>query len=252
MVALSQLQMRAVETLSELWPEHRLVIIGATAIGHHIGLPHRGTKDLDLVVTLELDEFPGVLAELEGWTQAEGMEHRFTAPDGLRLDILPAGPKLVARGYVDWPSGHRMSLLGMDLAITHAELAAVHVGLAVAVASAASLVVLKMVAWLDRPERAKDLADLSHLMELHVREDDERRFSDAMVQLGLRFEDQSPYLLGVEVRRECAPTHRLAVERFLRDVPRGELAAHGPARWRVDENVVDAALAAFERGFAEQ
>ena len=44
----------------------------------------------DLVVAVELDEFPGGLAARDGWEQHPKREYEFRAPADVKLDILPA------------------------------------------------------------------------------------------------------------------------------------------------------------------
>ena len=123
-------------------------------------MSHRKTDDLDLVVAVPLEDFPGPMKSLPGWRSHPKKEHCFFSPDGQQVDLVPAGAALVAQGYVEWPSGARMSLAGFDLAFAHAtrELAG---STAVLVPPAPVIALLKMRAWLDRPHiREKDLADM--------------------------------------------------------------------------------------------
>jgi hypothetical protein len=90
-----------------------IVVIGAMAYLMWIQDPHRHTLDIDIAVTVDLDDYPRLAAMLRsgGWEQEAKREHRWTTPEGLRMDIIPAGPALRARRALDWPvSGLRMSL----------------------------------------------------------------------------------------------------------------------------------------------
>ena len=53
---LSREQLRVLETLSGVWPEARLVLIGAAGLGFSVDMSWRATQDLDLAVTIDLDE----------------------------------------------------------------------------------------------------------------------------------------------------------------------------------------------------
>lgn len=113
-------QVAALRELEEVWPQASAVIIGATALGFYYDTSRRQTADVDLAVAVELEEFPGALPDRPGWSQHSRKEHEFTSPQGVRLDILPAGRVLLDVGEVHWQSGHVMSLAGMDLAFERA------------------------------------------------------------------------------------------------------------------------------------
>jgi predicted nucleotidyltransferase len=76
----------------------------------------RVSDDMDLAVAVELDEFPGALASNSEWRPDPKVEHRFYFRDALPMDVLPAHGAALAQGFIDWPSGARMSLVGFDLA----------------------------------------------------------------------------------------------------------------------------------------
>lgn len=90
-----------------------------------------------------------------------------------------------------------MSLVGFDLALNHTlrvEVAGQN-PFEVEVASLSALVVLKIVAWLDRPyEREKDLGDLGRVLSTALDDVDERRWEPPLI--GEQFDDQSPFLWG--------------------------------------------------------
>src|SRR5690606_1736289 len=143
-----------------------VVVIGAAALSHHIELP-RKTADVDLAVVAELAHIASLVAPL-GWTRDPRIEIRWHGPDGIRADILPATSELIASGEIPMDRGDRaMSVVGFDLAIEHGvPIELTPTGETIHVASLAAIVVLKMVAWLDRPaERTKDLGDLALVLE---------------------------------------------------------------------------------------
>ena len=125
----------------------------------------------------------------------------------------------------------------------------------VRVASPAALVVLKMTAFLDRPERESDLADLAHLMDAVVGDDDPERWSDAVLDLDLDYDSVGPYLLGRRVGALANAEERVAVMRFLgkledpadRSASLTRMQRAGPIAWRA-EGVSRARLRAFSMG----
>lgn len=167
-----------------MWPDAEVVLIGALAVGHHIPMDYRDTSDVDLALSISMDEFPGPMVGAEakraGWSEHKKMEHRFFSPDDEPIDLLPAGPDALKAGFVEWPKGFRMSVVGFDLAFGHNE--TVEAGeVLVRVPSAPVLAFLKMRSWLDRPQkRSKDLEDLTRLMTGYVDDDADRRWTDAV------------------------------------------------------------------------
>jgi len=246
MVPLSSAQRDALKVLVDLWVDRDVVLVGAMALGFHVAMD-RGTEDLDLVVSLSIDDFPGGLAGLAGWRRHPKMEHRFFSPDGQQVDVLPAGPALLAQGYVDWEDA-RMSLVGIDLAFEHSVLRTIDSSLSVRVASAATVAIMKMRAWLDRPhERGKDLEDIVQLLRYYVTSDDDRRWADDVIALGLDYEEVSPCVVGREVGATIERRHLDHVREFVDTVGVAQFTA--ASTWH-DTDPAERALAAFVRGVA--
>lgn len=230
MVPLTESQLETLADIRAAWPEARIVLVGALALGHHIPLEHRHTDDMDLAVAVSLADYPGPLVEMPGWRRHPHQEQKYFSPSGDEIDVLPAGPELIERGHVLWPSGFRMSLVGFDLAFEHASELPLEID-GILVPDAPVLAFLKMRAWLDRPQRQKDLEDLAHRFVEYVGMDDDRRFADDVLALGLDFESVSPFLLGQDLGRIIESTHRAQVEAFLERAGPEQLAAHGPRSW---------------------
>ena len=62
-MSLTETQVTAVRELAQAWPDRKLVIIGATALGFYLDMQWRKTADVDLAIAIELDEFPGPLEQ---------------------------------------------------------------------------------------------------------------------------------------------------------------------------------------------
>ena len=150
-----------------------------------------------------------------------------------------------------------MNLVGFRLAFTDAVSVELASGSAVRVASLRSLVVLKIAAYLDRPwERDSDLADIAHILSEYVASTADQRWSDEILELGLDFEDVSPFVLGKELGALVDSAERHLVQSFLSAIEDPEdrlstlprMAARAPAGW-TDPGRLRMRLLAFRRGF---
>ena len=236
------------------------MLIGASALGHFIDMRWRQTRDLDLSISISLEEYARALDQLPGWMRDRGLEQRWIAPGDVRIDIVPAGPRLLEVGEVVWPvSGIRMSLVGLRLAFES------HVSVPIApdfelqIARAPVIALLKMIAYQDRPvERARDLSDLTYIMEEYLPADDPRRFSDEAYEFGLSYESASAFFLGKDIGATVNEMERKAVNRFLaivRDesdpyLTQAKMAMSGPVSWRRDPRPLLQRLDAFDQGLS--
>lgn len=118
-------QMADLVTISEVCAELEadLVLIGAMSLVVSMADIGRFTRDVDLTVALDLDEFARLTDRLtaSGWTRGPKLEHRWIAPHHTMVDLLPAGPKLRSAGSIQWPiSQFAMSLTGFEHVFTNA------------------------------------------------------------------------------------------------------------------------------------
>ena len=211
-------QAQALVALQSRAPEVRVVVVGAAAVGHHVTLT-RATADIDLAIAIAPSDLEALLGPLQ-WRRDERMRQRWYGPGGFRADVLPTTDELLRAGYVqlDDRSG-TMSLVGFDLAFEHAERAPLP-GLTaqVFVANLASLVVMKVVAWLERKqERRKDLGDLAAMLEQALAADADCRWdaSDPVGAAQLTYDEQSPFFVGFSVATIARDVHRTCVQQFL-------------------------------------
>jgi predicted nucleotidyltransferase len=216
---LNAAQQHALSDLRQRCPQVRLVLIGAAAIQVYFEL-HRFTSDVDLVLVLEAEALQPLMLGL-GWQRSATMLHRYRHPNGTVADVLPASPALVARGVVAFGDNEELSLTGFDLALEHTQPVQLSGGTTIEVVALPVLVVLKIVAWLERPqERQKDLGDLAQILMYALEDDDERRWDAAhpVCASGLDHEDQSAFFIGYEVGLIAKPPHADAIARFLAQV----------------------------------
>jgi predicted nucleotidyltransferase len=204
-----------------------LAVIGATSLLLHMGDLGRFTRDVDLTVALDLDEFERLTTRLIaiGWTPGPKLEHRWTAPRQTIVDLLPAGPELRRRGSIMWPASQFvMSLVGFEHVF--ADAAEVHLagGLRIRVAPPVVTALLKIIAYVEDPNRrAKDLQDIRVVLGRYEEESD-RRFSDAVFDAQLPdFEFANAFLLGLDMHRFATRDEARYIDRFLgRFLPREE------------------------------
>lgn len=214
---LAPAQVRALHALRTACPDLRCVLVGAAALGFHLPLP-RSTADLDLAMLVAPDDLDELLVPL-GWVRDPRMLQRWRAPDGVLADVLPMSDALLRAGELRFGGDDFvMSLVGFDLAIEHTVLVPLaDTGVDIEIASLSALVVLKLVAWLDRPyERTKDLADLAHILAHALPADDERRWDPAhpVFLSGLDHEFQSAFFIGGEIAGIAKPLHHRAFAQF--------------------------------------
>ncbi|CAN5852044.1 hypothetical protein BH11MYX4_BH11MYX4_28560 [soil metagenome] len=228
----------------------RLVVIGATALHHHVKLP-RPTADIDLVIVAELQEISELLASHD-WERDKRTWQRWSR-DGSLLDVLPATPRVLEAGVVQVEGDEReMSMVGFDLALEHVVAVSIpgsHE--TVDLASLAAIVVLKMVAWLDRPhQRHKDLGDIACALVGALDDFDERRWVSPLADV--HSEQQSAFFLGSEVAVIAKPLHRSKVDEFLRLVATsswtGVMAREARLVAEDPGSVAERHLAAFAQG----
>jgi predicted nucleotidyltransferase len=258
MSALTRDQAEALRQLADVWRGTRFCLIGASALACQIDLP-RKTGDLDMSVSVSLDELAAAMAGLRGWRRHPSREHEWLSPQGIKVDVVPAGPALLAEGEIVWPeSGARMNLAGMRLAFERAVSFEVDTGLPIPIAPVPVITVLKMISYLDRPDRERDLHDVAYILDNYVPPDDERRFAPEVLDAGVDYERASAYLLGSDLRGVLDAAERERVDAFVARVRderhpsavQARMARLGPASWNDDPDEVLARIDAFVLGLA--
>ncbi len=256
-MALTEAQRSTLRRLSGVWRDLDFVLVGASAI--KVWRPDylRETNDLDVSVAIDLDAHPAGLDEAPGWRPDPRLPHRWYSPEGIAVDVLPAGPKILEAGRIDWADGCSMNMTGFGHALSRAELRDVG-GIQVAVAPLDVLALLKAIAYLDRPvERGRDLEDLAYLLGNYVDGDDPRRWEETPESLD--FHHGPAFLLGRDMSRWLTDHERTALQDFLnraRDeadahATGGRMARRLPLEFRLgDRTDVQAVLLGLLESFA--
>ena len=196
-----------------------LVLVGAAALRALDSEISRYTEDIDVVVALDLDEFAGLvpLMTSSGWTQEHLQEQRWYGPRNSRMDILPAGPQLRSARRLTWPgSGMTMSLFGFGHVFERAVEVEALDGKTVLVTPLDVLFLLKVVAYLDRPQaREKDLNDIHGLLKRYEYASD-RTYSTEVFDAGLSDVEFVPaFLLGTDLATFCDLEERSVLQGFI-------------------------------------
>ena len=109
-----------------------------------------------------------------------------------------------------------MNLTGLRLALEKCVPLEIEPGFSIPVASVAVIALLKMISYLDRPhERNRDLSDLAYILEDYIPPDDDRRFAPQVLDAGVKYEQASAYVLGLDLRELANDAERQAVESFV-------------------------------------
>jgi len=113
----------------------------------------RTTKDIDVAIGIEVADFPGGLDTSSDWEpDPDGHAHCKLFEGRLPVDFLPVGLDVASKTQITWPdSGHTMTVIGFNLAFENQSLVDIGNGHRVAVADLAVVIILKMIAFLDRP-----------------------------------------------------------------------------------------------------
>jgi predicted nucleotidyltransferase len=189
-------QVVALRSLVDIWPDTSICLVGAGALQCHYESFWRQTEDLDITIAAGTDDVQRLSGHSD-WRRDPKIEQRWYAPGGVKVDLIPAGPALLEAGEVVWPeSDFRMNLAGFRLAFEHSlplQLGNQTIG----IAPPQVIGLLKMIAYLDRPEvRGRDLTDLAYLLEEYLPPDDDRRYAEDMLEAGIAYHDTAAYSFG--------------------------------------------------------
>ena len=226
MSAFSERHVRAVRSVRAVWPSAEFVVVGGLAVAHHTKMPWRNTKDLDLAIGIEVEEFPGLLDAATGWEpDPEGREHCKLFEGSLPVDFLPVGPKAASKTQITWPeSGHSMTVIGFDLAFEHQSLLDLGDGVQVAVADLAVVIILKMIAFLDRPtQRQRDVQDILAVLRWNQEGAGDRLFEEQVVKLDRPADEAAAFLVGSDVAEIADGRSLPKIREFLVAVGAGQL-----------------------------
>ena len=179
----------------------------------------RATKDWDMAIQVDWESYKMLRYALTKGDQPlflgiDQYEHRFMHANGVRFDIIPFGEVEQDNGTIVWPSTEQnMTVLGFHDVIQSAQQLPIDDDLAIPVATAPGLVVLKIFAFNDR-RKDDDLRDLYFILDNYDRAGNEDRIfeelSESLSSGEMDYESAKAFLLGKDVRRLISPkTHEV-------------------------------------------
>jgi predicted nucleotidyltransferase len=138
----------------------------------------RTTKDLDLAVFIhdpaEYEALQAWLVEQEGFILAQSsafclLYPSATSPGNVTVDLMPFGAIADEAGdvYFSGRGMERISTVGFTEVLAEAATVTIPTGEQWRVVTLPGIVVLKLVAWQDRPERGKDAVDVWNLLAVY-------------------------------------------------------------------------------------
>lgn len=146
----------------------------------HTSLSERKTKDVDLAVMVgsleEYEKLKELISALPDFERDEKEPYRFVFQNAYVVDFLPFGEIANEKGQVDLlaKNAFTLDMPGFELVQPFAETVETEEGLTLNVSSLSGIVLLKLLAWQDKPERAKDIQDIAYIlknfMQLHLEE----------------------------------------------------------------------------------
>jgi predicted nucleotidyltransferase len=150
--------------------------------------PTRKTKDVDLAVMVgslnEFEELKAVIGALADFSQHEKEPFRFVFQNTYDIDFLPFGEIVNEKGQVELlaKKAFTLEMPGFDLVQQYTETVETEEGLTLKVSSLSGIVLLKLLAWQDRPNRDKDIHDIEYILQnfmyLHLEEITEEELFD--------------------------------------------------------------------------
>ena len=190
--------------------EISFVIVGANARLLIFDLKYnlqstRTTKDWDIAIQVDWQAFEKLKTALTGgrtraFIKKISNEHRVQHVNGVLFDIIPFGEVETQNGIIVWPkTEHQMNVLGFSDVFQHAEQFLIDDNLAVPVATAPGLAVLKIFAYNDR-KRDDDLRDLYFILDNYDKAGNEERIFNELGDLlstgELDYESAKAFLLS--------------------------------------------------------
>lgn len=203
----------------------RCVLIGASAPALLVSSEHahRRTFDADVIVSTKTwADYETLRQALEVRGFRRGASSQMFGPEDARIDLIPFGAGIVDGNQIAWPDGSRMSALGLAEALETARPSTVEGTFAVDVAPLASLVLLKLISYQDRPEeRHRDVADVIAICEEYESDSDRRYDAVGEVVDGepVTFDVAGAFVLGRALRAIAHADSLASVGEFFARIP---------------------------------
>jgi predicted nucleotidyltransferase len=248
-----------------------VMLIGAIArmvlLEHVFGLaPSRATLDVDFAVAVDswetFERLKLNLLATGKFTQSPKISHRLNYHPSQNeatgwIDLVPYGGIENDTAHIHWPDsdGIVMSVAGFKEAFTAAVIVAIDPTVSIAVVSLPSLMLLKLLAWTERSEVAKqrsDAADMALLLKRFHQIAGERLYDEGAPLQGYEFdiERTGAWLLGNDAARLASAIVETQLRPIFETQLKQQLLQHMAAEINFDTARV--LFACFEDGFISQ
>ncbi len=179
-----EMLLAAIEAIEELGIEYFVVgafarDIGMQARGYQYP-PSRKTQDVDLAVLVgsfeQYEALKSRISNIPGFTPHHIEPYRFIFKEAYEIDFLPFGGITDEKGQVELVAKATviLNMPGFDEIQPWTETVMTEEGVELKISSLPGVILLKLFAWEDRPEREKDIHDidyiLKHFFDLHSEE----------------------------------------------------------------------------------
>jgi predicted nucleotidyltransferase len=159
--------------------------------------PARKTEDIDLAVMVgskeEYESLKARIAMLDDFEPDEKELYRFIFKKSWEVDFLPFGEIANEKGQVELKAKTTFTLdmPGFEKVAPFSQTIETEEGINIRVSSLPGVVLLKLLAWQDRPDRLKDIYDIEyilknffdlHLAEIYTTEEDIPGFYEAEIR----------------------------------------------------------------------
>lgn len=202
------------------------ILVGAAArdivLAAHKLTPERATRDTDLAIRVKSWEIYESLREKlteRGFIEKRA-RYNFSYKQAV-FDIFPFGEITSGKSEILWPQdGKVMSVLGFEEAFKTCHRFELSGKLQLRIASLASLVMLKIISWSDRPhERSQDPLDISTIIYKYIDAGNSDRLYDDHSSIAdmetYTLERAGAALLGRDLKILCSPMTLLKVSDIL-------------------------------------
>jgi len=200
--------------------EIEFYVVGAIAKNHWLVKGEKeveGTKDIDFAVYVpSLERYQALKSKLisdNGYQPSSTNAFRLVSPSGLEIDIMPFGGieeggnvRIPGKGLVD------INLAGFQEVYDQGQIRTEIDGVEYMICSIASVAILKLIAYDDRPEmRSKDIRDIASIIMNYPDIEKELIWEEYIdsydVELGL--EQNGLIVLGKEMKKIIEPNNEL-------------------------------------------
>ncbi|WP_379073653.1 hypothetical protein [Pedobacter vanadiisoli] len=186
-------------------------IVGAIARDFHLSAKDgtdsiRKTDDVDLAIMLDdAGQFNMIKDTLlaSGNFTADATEHiKLYYKGALEVDLIPFGKIESANGYVylQPPNIFTLNMPGFKEIYPFVQEVSFAEGLSVKVCSVEGIVILKLIAYNDRPSRTKDISDIEHIIRVYFELSDEDIYEGHFDVMELYPVERGDYLQLVSAR----------------------------------------------------